>query len=95
MQELSMFEAYMVFVSFASLTSWLPQLYRIQQTKSTDDFSLITTAILVWTNGSFLAWGLYNVDMPLIIQQSLTVFMLCVFTFLVLKYRTTKLWVKG
>ena len=94
MSELSLFETYMVFVAFASLTSWLPQLYKIHQTKSTDDFSLITTAILVWANGSFLAWALYNADVPLAIQQSLTVFMLFVFTYMILKYRTLPLWLR-
>jgi uncharacterized protein with PQ loop repeat len=82
------FETYMMFVAFVALTSWLPQIHRILQTKSTDDFSLITTAILVWANSSFLAWAFYNSDKPLLIQQSLTVFMLFVFTYLVLKYRT-------
>jgi len=84
-----LFEAYMVFVAFASLTSWLPQIHRILKTKSTDDFSLITTAILIWANGSFLAWAIYNSDKPLFVQQILTVIMLCVFTYLVIKYRTT------
>ena len=86
------FETYMVFVAFASLASWLPQLYRINQTKSTDDFSLITTGILLWANVSFLVWGLHNFDIPLMVQQSLTVFMLFVFTYMVLKYRTTLSW---
>ena len=82
------FQNYMVFVAFASLTSWLPQLYRILQTKSTDDFSLITTGILLWANASFLMWALFNNDLPLTIQQALTVFMLVIFTVLVIKYRT-------
>tara|TARA_B100001778_G_scaffold333709_1_gene342929 strand:- start:1838 stop:2128 length:291 start_codon:yes stop_codon:yes gene_type:complete len=86
------FETYMVFVAFASLASWLPQLYRINQTKSTDDFSLITTGILLWANVSFLVWGLHNFDIPLMVQQSLTVFMLFVFTYMVLKHRTTLSW---
>ena len=86
------FETYMIFVAFASLTSWLPQLYRIKQTKSTDDFSLITTGILLWSNVSFLFWGLRNSDIPLMVQQSLTVGMLFVFTYMVLKYRTTISW---
>ena len=84
----STFQIYMVFVAFASLTSWLPQIYRMVQTKSTNDFSLITTAILLWANGSFLASALFNNDLPLTIQQSLTVVMLILFTFLILKYRT-------
>lgn len=84
-----MFEIYMIVVACVALTSWLPQIYRILETKSTDDFSLITTAILVWANGSFLAWALYNSDTPLLIQQSLTVIMLFIFTYLVLKYRST------
>ena len=32
-----LFEAYMVVVAFVALTSWLPQIHRILQTKSTDD----------------------------------------------------------
>jgi uncharacterized protein with PQ loop repeat len=82
------FQNYMVFVAFASLTSWLPQLYRIVRTKSTDDFSLITTGILLWSNASFLMWALFNKDLPLSIQQALTVFMLVIFTVLVIRYRT-------
>lgn len=82
------FETYMIFVAVVALTSWLPQIHRILQTKSTDDFSLITTAILVWANSSFLAWAFYNSDTPLLIQQCLTVFMLFVFSYLVLKYRS-------
>jgi len=84
----STFQMYMVFVAFASLTSWLPQIHKMLQTKSTNDFSLITTAILLLANGSFLAWGIFNSDLPLTLQQSLTVIMLVLFTFLILKYRT-------
>ena len=82
------FETYMIFVAVVALTSWLPQIHRILKTKSTDDFSLITTAILVWANSSFLAWAFYNSDTPLLIQQCLTVFMLFVFSYLVVKYRS-------
>ena len=84
----SVFQTYMVFVAIASLTSWLPQIYRMIKTKSTNDFSLITTGILLWVNSSFLGWAIFNSDLPFMIQQSLTLFMLIVFTVLVLKYRT-------
>ena len=82
------FETYMVFIAFIALTSWLPQIHRILTTKSTDDFSLITTFILVWSNASFLAWATYNTDKPLFIQQALNVCMLLIFTYLVIKYRS-------
>lgn len=82
------FETYMVFIAFIALTSWLPQIHRILKTKSTDDFSLITTFILVWSNGSFLAWAIHNTDKPLFIQQALNVCMLLIFTYLVIKYRS-------
>jgi len=91
----SAFESYMVCVAILALTSWLPQIHRMIKTKSTDDFSLITTAILVWANGSFLAWAIYNGDKPLFIQQSITVVMLFVFTYLIFKYRSTPVFKRG
>ena len=91
----SMFQTYMIIVAFVAITSWLPQLYRIHKTKSSDDFSLITTAILVWANSSFLAWAIYNNDIPLKIQQSFTVVMLFIFAYLVVKYRSEPIFKKS
>ena len=81
-------ETYMTLVAFLGLFSWIPQIGRILETKSTDDFSLVTTAILIWANGSFLWWAFQINDTPLLIQQVITCIMLGVFTFLVLKYRS-------
>jgi uncharacterized protein with PQ loop repeat len=91
----SMFQTYMIIVAFVAITSWLPQLYRIHKTKSSDDFSLITTAILVWANSSFLAWAIYNNDTPLKIQHSFTVVMLFIFAYLVVKYRSEPIFKKS
>ena len=80
-------ETYMVLVATLGLFSWVPQIHRILQTRSTDDFSLWTTAILVWANGSFLWWSIQIDDTPLFVQQAITCVMLAIFTFLVLKFR--------
>jgi uncharacterized protein with PQ loop repeat len=81
-------EAYMTGVAFLALFSWIPQIWRIIQTESSDDFSLWTTGILCWANGSFLWWAFKIEDTPLLIQQALTCTMLIVFTMLVLRYRS-------
>ena len=91
----SMFQTYMIIVAFVAITSWLPQLYRIHKTKSSDDFSLITTAILVWANSSLLAWAIYNNDTPLKIQHSFAVVMLFIFAYLVVKYRSEPIFKKS
>lgn len=80
-------EIYMSIVAVASVASWIPQMSRILATKSTNDFSLWTTGILAWVNISFLIQALVIEDTPFIIMQSITCFMLGVFTFLVLRYR--------
>ena len=81
-------ETYMAGIAFLSLTSWLPQIGRILETKDTHSFSLITTAILIIVNGSWLAYSFTLGSWPFILQQALTCLMLVVFTVLVVKYRS-------
>jgi uncharacterized protein with PQ loop repeat len=83
-----MIEKYMILVAFGSITSWIPQITRMVQTKSTDDFSLWTTGILAWVNLSFLVQAILIDDLPFMLMQGITCFMLGLFTFLVLRYRT-------
>ena len=81
-------ETYMTMIAFLALFSWIPQIARIIKTESSDDFSLWTTGILCWANGSFLWWSFKIQDTPLFIQQAITCAMLIIFTVLVLKYRS-------
>jgi len=77
----------MIFVAIGSLCSWFPQIKRMITTKSTNDFSLWTTAILAWVNLSFLLQAILIADFPFILMQSINCIMLGVFTFFVLFYR--------
>jgi len=81
-------EIYMGFVAIFSLTSWIPQIWRIIQTKDTHSFSLITTGILIFVNGSWLAYSLSMGSPAFILQQALTCLMLAVFAVLVIKWRS-------
>ena len=87
-----MIEAYMTVVAFGSLASWIPQITRMIATKSTDDFSLWTTAILAWVNFSFLVQAILIKDMPFILMQGITCFMLIIFAGIILRYRSTSFW---
>ena len=78
----------MSFIAIFSLSSWIPQIVRIIQTKDTHAFSLTTTAILIIVNGSWLAYSLKIGPPSFILQQALTCLMLLVFTVLVLKWRS-------
>lgn len=88
MSVLLSWETYMAGIAILSLTSWLPQIGRILETKDTHSFSLITTAILIIVNGSWLAYSFTLGSWAFIFQQILTCLMLVVFAFLVVKYRT-------
>ena len=81
-------ELYMSFVAIFSLSSWIPQIIRILQTKDTHSFSLVTTGILIFVNGSWLAYSLNMGSPAFILQQALTCLMLAVFAVLVVKWRT-------
>lgn len=81
-------ETYMILIGLLAQTSFLPQIYRMWKRKSSDDFSLWTSAILMVCNGSWLYYALVISDTPLILQQALTVINLVVFVGLILRYRT-------
>ena len=84
-----MIDTYMTIVAFASLASWVPQITRMITTKSTDDFSLWTTAILAWVNFSFLAQAIIIDDNSFILLQGISCVMLCIFATIIIRYRTT------
>ena len=88
MSVLLSWENYMAAIAVFSLSSWLPQIARILQTKDTHSFSLTTTAILIIVNGSWLAYSFTLGSWAFILQQALTCLMLVVFTVLVVKYRS-------
>lgn len=81
-------EAYMIFIGLLAQTSFLPQIYRMWKRKSSDDFSLWTSAILMVCNGSWLYYAWVISDAPLLLQQALTVLNLIIFVALILRYRT-------
>lgn len=81
-------EAYMIFIGLLAQTSFLPQIYRMWKRKSSDDFSLWTSAILMVCNGSWLYYAWVISDAPLLLQQALTVLNLIIFVVLILRYRT-------
>ncbi len=80
-------EAFMTGVAFFSLTSWIPQIKKMLELKSTKEFSLVTTAILLFCNTSWFAYAIHMDSPSLLIQQGLTMVMLLVFAYLVVKYR--------
>ena len=77
----------MAIIAIFSLTSWVPQILRILETKDTHSFSLTTTAILVVVNSSWLGYSFHLGSWAFILQQVLTCFMLLIFGLLVVKYR--------
>ena len=88
MSVLLSWENYMALIAIFSLSSWLPQIARIMQTKDTHSFSLVTTAILIIVNGSWLAYSFTLGSWPFILQQVLTCLMLFIFAILVVRYRS-------
>lgn len=88
MSVLFSWETYMAIVALFSLSSWVPQIARILETRDTHSFSLTTTGILVFVNGSWLAYSFSLGSWAFILQQALTCVMLILFAFLVLKYRS-------
>lgn len=80
-------ELFMSGIAVFSLTSWIPQIARMIKMKSTKEFSLWTTAILLICNTSWFAYALYITSPSLAFQQGLTMVMLITFTYLVIKYR--------
>ena len=80
-------EAFMIGISFFSLTSWIPQIKKILAMKSTKEFSLVTTAILLICNTSWFFYAFHIHSPSLILQQGLTMVMLIVFAYLVVRYR--------
>ena len=80
-------ELFMSGVAIFSMTSWLPQIGRMIKLQSAKEFSLWTTAILLFCNTSWLVYAFYISSPSLAFQQGLTTFMLLTFTYLVLKYR--------
>ena len=77
----------MAIIAIFSLTSWVPQILRILETRDTHSFSLTTTGILVIVNGSWLGYSFHLGSWPFIFQQVLTCLMLVIFGLLVVKYR--------
>mgnify|MGYP003625948901 CR=1 FL=1 len=75
-------------IALFSLSSWLPQIARILETRDTHSFSLTTTGILIIVNGSWLAYSFTLDSWSFMFQQVLTCVMLVVFAFLVVKYRS-------
>ncbi len=88
LSDLLSWENYMAAIAIFSLSSWLPQIARIMQTKDTHSFSLTTTAILIIVNASWLAYSFTLGSWPFIFQQVLTCIMLFIFAILVIKYRS-------
>ncbi len=87
MSVLLSWESYMALVAIFSLSSWVPQIWRILQTKDTHSFSLSTTVILVIVNVSWLAYSFQLGSWAFILQQLITCGMLAIFGILVVKYR--------
>ena len=91
MMESTIVESIMSFIAVFSLSSWLPQIARMVERKKTDDFSLWTTLILLFCNGSWWFYAIYISSISFFIQQTLTLTMLLIFGGIIIKYRTTPL----
>ena len=89
--ESAMVESIMAFIAIFSLSSWIPQIARMIERKKTDDFSLWTTIILLFCNGSWWLYAIYISSISFFIQQTLTLTMLLIFGATIIKYRTTPL----
>jgi len=79
----------MVFIGLLAQTSFIPQIYRMWRRKSSDDFSLWTSAILLLCNASWLYYAWVISDAPLLIQQALTVFNIGLFAGMIIHYRSS------
>ncbi len=81
-------EAYMIFIGILAQTSFVPQMWRMFKRKSSDDFSLWTSAILILCNASWLYYSWIISDFPLFLQQALTVFNIVFFAGMIVYYRS-------
>ena len=88
-------ESIMSLVALISVSSWIPQIARMLERKQTDDFSLWTTLILLICNTSWLLYAIYIESISFFIQQTVTLIMLLLFGFIILRYRTTPLFFTG
>jgi uncharacterized protein with PQ loop repeat len=91
----ALIESIMSFIAIFSLSSWIPQIARMLERKQTDDFSLWTTIILIFCNGSWWFYAIYIESISFFIQQTLTLIMLLCFGSIIIKYRTTPLLFKA
>ena len=77
----------MVFIGILAQTSFVPQMWRMFKRKSSDDFSLWTSAILLLCNASWLYYSWVISDFPSFMQQALTVFNIGLFAAMIVYYR--------
>lgn len=86
----TLLETYMLFIGILVQISFVPQIYRMWCRKSSDDFSLWTSAILMICNASWLYYAWVISDFPLLVQQFLTVLNIALFAALIVYYRSPK-----
>jgi len=91
----ALIESVMSFIALISIYSWIPQIARMLERKQTDDFSLWTTLILLLCNSAWWLYAVYIHSISFFIQQSVTLIMLLLFGFIILKYRTTPMFFTG
>ncbi|RZJ65140.1 MAG: hypothetical protein EOO50_14970 [Flavobacterium sp.] len=59
-----------------------PQTYKMIKTRSTDDISTVTYVLLIIGNGAWLAYGIIQEDLPLMVGNSISTLMCGLILFL-------------
>ena len=75
------------FAAFCTTIAFLPQAIKVYKTKSTKDISLLMFIIFTVGVASWLAYGVYLNDLPLIIANTITLILSLFILFYKIKYK--------
>ena len=74
------------FAAFCTTIAFLPQAIKVYRTKSTKDISLLMFIIFTIGVASWLAYGFYLTDLPLITANAITLLLSLFILFYKIKY---------
>ena len=75
------------FAAFCTTIAFLPQAIKVYKTKSTKDISLLMFIIFTVGVASWLAYGVYLNDLPLIAANTITLILSLFILFYKIKYK--------
>ena len=75
------------FAAFCTTIAFLPQAVKVYKTKSTKDISLLMFVIFTVGVASWLAYGVYLNDLPLITANTITLILSLFILFYKIKYK--------